>query len=352
MSSLNDILNQLNIPAERRAQIEAFANQAAADHAGNPWYVTALIGGSAWIAAILLGIFVVWVADTIFDLNTLYLAGLIPLLVGIAINRLDQESIFFNQLALALGMAGQSIVVVDIVMNYDDLSLAILPILGVIVFVAHRHRFHRFFTAVINTVAFDISMADGNDQLANTLETLLIVLLALGIAWIWLSLSKIKIRHFEPVWRPLGFGLILSNTFFLIFQRVRLADSLIGERYAQMSGLLILAVLLLIVYQLAREYEINPLFPVLIAGLLLGFPAWQTPGVVWSIFLLVIGWQRQERLLLGLGVIFLLGFLILFYYDLEILLLYKSYILLSSGIGMGGLYMLLNRLNVQNLEVS
>ncbi|MEM8863684.1 MAG: DUF4401 domain-containing protein, partial [Chloroflexota bacterium] len=68
--------------------------------------------------------------------------------------------------------------------------------------------------------------------------------------------------------------------------------------------------------------------------------------------LLVLSWQRKDRLLLGISILALAGFLSWFYYDLQISLLYKSYILFLSGVAMAGAYGLFNLLGTKSAEVS
>lgn len=72
-----------------------------------------------------------------------------------------------------------------------------------------------------------------------------------------------------------------------------------------------------------------PLIWAVVATLLLG--AVSTPGVLAGIGLLVLGYGRPDRLLLGLGALFFPAFIGIYYYNLDTPLVAKSWILAASG---------------------
>jgi hypothetical protein len=78
------------------------------------------------------------------------------------------------------------------------------------------------------------------------------------------------------------------------------------------------------------------------ALLLLGIVA--TPGILVGVLLLGLGFALQERLLTGLGLVFLPAFLALHYYRMDITLLQKSIALAAAG-----LILLIARAMVQRL---
>ena len=84
--------------------------------------------------------------------------------------------------------------------------------------------------------------------------------------------------------------------------------------------------------------------PWLAAGtVLVSLPALWTPGVLAAVIVIVLGLQRANRLLLGLGAAFLAVFLIAFYYHLDVTLLVKSLLLLATGLLLLGLRALMPR---------
>ena len=56
------------------------------------------------------------------------------------------------------------------------------------------------------------------------------------------------------------------------------------------------------------------------------------PGIIASAFVLTLGIFNHDRVLLGLASLFLTIFLIFFYYNLQLNLLYKSFTLMIPGI--------------------
>ena len=95
-------------------------------------------------------------------------------------------------------------------------------------------------------------------------------------------------------------------------------------------------VLLYLAYRLLYELERPLLSPVglwaLVAVALLLIPAYQTPGILAAVIVLLLGFWRNNVLLMGLATLFLLFFLSAYYYNLEITLLNKSYILMGTGV--------------------
>ena len=70
----------------------------------------------------------------------------------------------------------------------------------------------------------------------------------------------------------------------------------------------------------------------LVAVALLLIPAYQTPGILAAVIVLLLGFWRNNVLLMGLATLFLLFFLSAYYYNLDIILLNKSYILMGTGV--------------------
>jgi uncharacterized membrane protein len=67
-------------------------------------------------------------------------------------------------------------------------------------------------------------------------------------------------------------------------------------------------------------------------ALLLSIPAIQIPGIIGSLTILLLGFHKGNKVLMGIAGIFLGYFVTLFYYDMEITLLLKSIALIGSGI--------------------
>ena len=355
MTDITQLLDTLQFSEERQENIQSFLNRSASAEEDVPWFMTALTGGSAWIAAIL---FIIFLFLPFGD--TPFIAGLLPLAAAVGINRLLKRSVFWEQLSLALGMAGQIIWAFEIFDNSDDFLFWLLPLIGIIVYFAHEGKFHRFFTVGFNLILFEFNLRgsyglfsgfNSDESLYQILGTLLFLLVASGVCWVWLSSTKFQFMKTDWGVRSLGFGLIASTFFSLIYQRVLLEDATLPLIYSQAVGLCVLAILAVIVYLIANEHSEHAVIWVAIMLFVLAFPTWQTPGLVWAIALLLLSWQKQDALLLGISIIATAGFLILFYYDLEISLLNKSYVLVSTGLAMLAIRFGWAKLIPQGLEV-
>ena len=72
-----------------------------------------------------------------------------------------------------------------------------------------------------------------------------------------------------------------------------------------------------------------------------------SPGLIAALFTLVLGFHRGNKLLISISFVFLAGFLFFFYYNMEMTLLNKSFILMGSGALLIALSIVANRLNVE-----
>jgi uncharacterized membrane protein len=70
---------------------------------------------------------------------------------------------------------------------------------------------------------------------------------------------------------------------------------------------------------------------------LLALATWSTPGVIASLGVFGLAVQRRSWVLFGIAVLFLVGFTVLFYYNLQVTLLLKSATLAGSGVLLVGL---------------
>lgn len=70
---------------------------------------------------------------------------------------------------------------------------------------------------------------------------------------------------------------------------------------------------------------------VLAVAATLGLASFTTPGILAALGLMVLGYARGDRYLLGIGIAFFPVFIVVFYYELQISLLVKSWIMAGSG---------------------
>lgn len=88
----------------------------------------------------------------------------------------------------------------------------------------------------------------------------------------------------------------------------------------------------------------------LLAGvLLLVLPLWFAPALTGSMLVVLLGFRTGDRTTFGLGIVAFLYFTVQYYYDLEMTLLNKSYVMMSTGLLFLGLYLVSDR-KLKSLE--
>jgi hypothetical protein len=312
------------------------------DAAGNPWYVRVLVGIGAWIAAVLLIAFLVGGVELVRTAESSIVAGLILCGVAIAIRRFVPDSVFAVQLALALSMAGQVLFGGGVASLSRGVPITVLAIvvLEVLLIAVYPDMMHRFLSTIVIVGALVALLLDWN--LPGAVHPL-VGLLAAGALALWERESALAVARAEGLGRPIGYGLVVALLGVLC---LGLTD-LIAIPHWWVSGLLLLPMLLVLEYRIVSRFEPRAAAAIVAwlvgATVLVSLPALWTPGVLAAVVVIVLGFQRGNRLLLGLGALFLAVFLIAFYYHLDITLLLKSLMLLATGLLLMGLRWLMPR---------
>jgi uncharacterized membrane protein len=99
------------------------------------------------------------------------------------------------------------------------------------------------------------------------------------------------------------------------------------------SSLLLTIGLIYLYFQLAggkKLFQNSLLILAVLSTILLGIVT--TPGILVAIGLLIVGYAFDDRILTGLSYLFLLCFLVVFYYTLNIDLATKSWVIGGSGV--------------------
>lgn len=311
---------------------QVFASEPLPD--SSHWYIRVLVGFSAWIAAILF-------LASLFGLHLIdsptktMVVGLVFIFITLFIRR-GSDHPFLNQLAFALSLAGQSLLVGEIGFETDSLFFAAIAalVLESVLLIAYPDPIHRFFSVIFSFTAivallYDLDIPD--------MIHLLILLAASGVLVGWEREATFLAGDYAEFFAPVGYGLT-TVLFFLLIPSI-LPDLPVSSWWTSTVGLLafllILEAHLLAFYQVAVTQPIGMIL--LIGTALVSIPFYAAPGVIAALLVLLLGFQRGNRLLMGMAFTFLAVFLTAFYYYLDLTLLTKSIILLISGIGLIGL---------------
>jgi len=170
--------------------------------------------------------------------------------------------------------------------------------------------------------------------------------LAFGTVVFWERESCIATTgHADLLW-PIGYALPTALLVILGFSLMQQPNVWIIDWMISTLGILV--VLLGWEYAILSRYGVQAK-RLLVAGVLLGttlvlLPTLPAPGIAAAILVLLTGFRRGNRILMGIAIAALVVFVIAFYYYLALTLFWKSLILLSSGIACFGLRVLFVRM--------
>ena len=343
--TMAEVLNRL--VAERLAAPESIQRARDALRAeardARPWFVTAAAGFGAWLATLLLlsffGIAIVDGAAGGLIVGAACIAGAIKL-------RKADGAEFARQLALALSLAGQSLVISSVGRATESLAAGAVAGLALCVALLPRFpdRVHRFLSGAIAvgcvaTLLYSTHLPRSGD--------LMVLALLGGIAWIWRWGDGPRDAARDEMLEPVGYALVIAlfaalSVGLAMRWAVEMGEPFGREiRTAHFGGLTSLGVTVaMVLLQLAIYGELDERGPSVrreivaasvVFTLLLAAVTWSTPGILAALGILLLGFDRRRPVLVGLAVLFVLGFGAFYYYSLRMTLLDKSLVLLASG---------------------
>jgi hypothetical protein len=333
--SLRDVLFQLTreglLDTHRMAEAtNALANSGPA----TPWYLRVMVGfGAWWAASFFMGFF--FLLSQSKPATLIFGAALVA--GAILLRRLDRGD-FLNQLALAASLAGQLLVMFGFgIQSITENALLVLLMQGLLIsfYSDQTHRLLSTLVAVgaIEVLLFDWKWIYGTAVLAGLFGIVSILL--------WLKESTFAGRELERVMRPVAYGLVIA-LFGLLLPSILppfFDDQnplTMHMHHLWLSTALLGAGLLYLVHVLLTERNLAPFgaFGLSSYGavLLLLWPAQRAPGLIGALIVLLLGFRRGNRLLLGMALLFLAVFISAYYYNLSMSLLMKSAALTGSGV--------------------
>lgn len=301
---------------ERLAQEESTPAQ--------PWYFQVLAGFGAWLSATFFFSFVGALGIVDGEPATLITLGVICTAAGILLRPRDAQT-FQRQFALAVGLTGKILVMGGFGEIYDGIGGWLLG------------------SALVMLVVYPLSKdtADRFVMSASTLALALSWILAEKESWAFTPFMVLQLAivgaaftlpHALRSLRPMGYAAALGALLTLIVPLMRLWFEVPGDNLVRilMIGALIAA------YAWAaggvEELRSEPLVVAIIATLVLGGLA--PAGLLAAVGLLILGFGLHDRVLASLALVFLPVFLIFFYYNLEVTLFSKAWVLIGSGLVM------------------
>jgi hypothetical protein len=294
----------------------------------DPLYIRILSGIGAWVAAI----FLMWFLTLIHALENGIVAtivGMVFLAGGIGIARASKTT-FLRQLSLALVFAGNALVVFGVTSAFrtPDISIMVIThaIVCAVVYPLFSSSIYRF---IAPTALAALLTAWIIDKKIFILMHFLITAEMLFAGWLFLL--KKRPNSLAPLFYSAAAMLPATLLFMNLTQ---ISAWRIDFRIPLWpSSILLAAGLVYLYFHLAGGWRIlrDPLLILaVLATILLGI--FTTPGILVAIGLLIIGYAFDDRIITAFSFLFLVCFLVVFYYALNINLAHKSWVIAGSGV--------------------
>jgi hypothetical protein len=333
-----------------------------------PWFGRLLVGAGAWLASLFLAGFGVLLVGTNSKGTGFTLFGALMLGIGVLPLRIRCGD-FLHQAGLASSFAGQTLIVTGAGMVSDSAAVgaAVALVLTLALLVAIPSTTHRFMGTVAAAVALVTLLMDLHVPHPLDLAAMPVALAA-GVLWVSRP-ARLAERGHDPA-AGSAYGAVVALLGMLLIAALAWTSEgggrgggghrssgwpVMGHLGAAAMGIAVVALGLVILREVQlREVQLravhrpsSPLDPLAAGGLaalaLLGQVTPGTPGVVVSVGVLLLAFHRREPILLGLAVLFLVGFLALLYYSLAATLLTKALLLMGTGTALVGASVWLHR---------
>ena len=282
--------------------------------AGRPWYVSAVLGAAGWLASVFALLFVLLLFEPDTAAGTA-LAGIVMLGAGFGLYVADRDSAFFEQLALALSLAGQLGLIVAAAQATESAAATafVATILAAALVRALPNHFAKTLSAFFACVSWSLTVRFvgwGEDWFddADLAVGLVPALAGWLVIWAPVVLAARALVTREAEWMASG--------------RRRIA------RPALTGVLVALSVGTWASQPFAALQFWTPPGEVPVNWLVL----WPLLGVATALFAAACAFRVRHRPMLGLAIAGALIHVMQFYYLLGVRLVVKSYIMVGVGI--------------------
>ena len=324
----------------------------AASEAPSPWFISLLFGMSGILASLFFIGFLTLLLDNTGLLDStlaVFIIGAILSGIGgfLFYNARSRHSPFWNSLAFAITLAGQGYIAYALLASEiaEPLNIMLLLLVQLLMTVAIPNFIYRLLSA---TLALSCLF-----YLLNYYHLSEISLGLLALITSVTHLQRYRLAAFIPTkWRmnaleitnAIGYAsayvLLSVSVYFIAAEYGNSFDSY-GEafsyNYYLAQGLLTLASLYA-AYLILKRYHIKLLSAagllISAAIVLLGIMSIYVSGLLATSLIIIIATANSQRVLLGLGVIALVGYIFWYYYQLDTSLLVKSVSLFVIGIAL------------------
>jgi hypothetical protein len=335
------------IPDDAAARDRARAALETLEASGVPWYLRLLTGIGAWAGGGFLLSFITGIVAAALGVDDFegiaIVLGLIAMAGAIALRRgvtgADVRAQFFRQLALVACFAGQMLFIggAGASSNSTEVAAVAALIVSIALITLYPDRVQRFSSTLIAVGSLWFLSRDVpycSDATA--------LLLVAGLLYLGRGASREVTDDRAEIVEPVMYGLAIALFALLLVSTAVTMFGPVGikELRAFLTGapttIGFVAALLWLTASIFNEHErsLGSMEAVLSFGAIIGIGAVteSTPAITATILMLMLGFDRRARALIGLSILFFLAFGTAYYYGLHLTLLEKSGILAASGV--------------------
>ena len=316
---------------------------------GKKWYIVAFIGVGAWFSTLMI-IISLFFSELIDSSEGAILFGLILLAISLTIHSQHQQnpnSEFLSQFLLSASLTGHGFFIFglfDQLRSDEAIAALIVLSLSIVFLYYYRQLVHQIFSCWLALIMFSIFCHEAGISFKLNHQITLIGLAALT-SYVWMKESYLNSIRVQPVVYASKYALAIALLLVPGFAEdsYRFARMLreINVGFLQwhpvstpisIAYTLVLLVITNIVFKRLNLIQQSFTGYITLAVILfIAFMFHQSPGILSSLILLVLAIERSDKILLFLSVLGFITFYSAYYYRLDISLLNKSIILMSTG---------------------
>ncbi|MDY6991913.1 MAG: DUF4401 domain-containing protein [Pseudomonadota bacterium] len=330
---ITELQHQGLLTAREPRQIERMLTHQPLETAhASPWFISVFIGLSAWLASLFFLGFIAFLGVIDTPETAIVVGGLLVLMTSV-LAEMPPSSLFLNQVTLVGNLSGQLLLIGGIGFKHDLITAAAATLMTeCLLIVLYPQEIRRFLAILIATVAvlvlcYEFRIVWGVHAL--------IFILATGAVVCWLGESYYQSGVLKHLYQPLGYGCVVALWAVLLLSIMPQHYQLMRLTHWYPSTLGLLSLLLITELFILRYYQISwrshSSLIILMASCVVALLLSSAPGVIAAVLIILLGFQRGQRPLLGLAFIFLSLFFMSYYYYLDITLLMKSLSLVIAG---------------------
>lgn len=322
------------------------------------WHTKILLAISGWLAALFLLLSVGMLFSRSLETPSVALIlGSMMIAGGVVLLQIPKND-FYENLALAMSFAGQTLIVYTIFANTDTrIQWLLTSFFFTLITLFVPSYIHRVVGSFLAASSFSIALfLFGIPSIGNAL-------IVFAVAFLWLH--EFNYPRYMSAQRAIGYGLALALIYININGSIFLSYDFIIEDMgyfysdiwvpAWIEELLIGVITLYVAWSILKRYGHKFIdsftLSVFVATMILSAISIEVYGIITSILILLLGFSNSNRVLMGLGIASLLFSISSYYYFLNITLLEKAEILLILGAVLLVLYWVLKRFMLRDKEV-